>query len=312
MENQKTNKSVLDRIKERQEKANSAKTNTTQGGYEKIDWDALKKKRFYPQSEKELFRLVPFADNEVFKEVYYHFIMVNGKWEQIYCEKHNDNHHCPLCEASSASYNYAKTVTDPKEQEKHKLNGYKFKVSKFYLVQGVDMNKMNDGKKLWLFREDKKNKGVYDLIMELFNEYGDISDYKSGYDLTIKCGKNEKGKMSLTSVMCVKQTNLEERLSMNDIKIEDIINEKVDWQIVYGKKNIARLTHEEFLTKIVEGNAPYWSKNDKKWIYPLESKTTNNTPNDSDSNPVEDDAQEETFVDDSVSIDASSDDDLPF
>jgi hypothetical protein len=307
MENQ-THKSVLDRIKERQEKTNSGSQNST-SKFPKIDWEALKKKRFYPKGEKELFRLIPFENGDVFMEGHYHFMQVNGQRETFYCTQHNDGTHCPLCEAKKALYAKAEEQTKANDKagaDETKKLAYKFNAAKYYIVQGVDMNKMNEGKKLWLFREDRKGKGVYEQIMEIFNEFGDITNYEAGYDLTIKCGKNDKGKMVLTSIMCVKPTNLKDRLSSNDIELQDVINEKVDWKNIYGKTIKAGLSHEEYLEKVAIGDAPYWSDSLKKFVYPSQAKAAASQENGTDE-------EDNKFTDGSDEITLGSDaDDLPF
>ena len=224
--------------------------------YQKIDRTELLKKYFNPFLEPKqktgefTFRILPTDEGSPFVEAHFHQIKVNGKWEKIYCPKHNDGDDCPICNAEEA----LKSTGSKEDKELSKT----YRASKFYIVKGIDKEKTEDGVKFWRFKHNYKQQGAFDKIIPIFGKRGDITDPINGCDLTITLGRDDKGFGVVTSVI----PDIPGKLSDDNTELKLWVNDKLTWKDVFRSKG------EEYLQAVVEGRAPYWDDSQKKYITP--------------------------------------------
>lgn len=231
----------------------------------KFGRDELMKKFFNPylrQGQKTgefTFRILPTEDGSPFVEAHFHVIKVNGKWEKLYCPKHNDDEHCPICEAEEAL-----RATGTKEDKELSKT---YRASKFYIVKGIDRDNEADGVKYYRFKHNYKQQGAFDKIIPIFAKKGDITDPNVGYDLIISCGRDDKNNSVVTSIMPDEKTKLSEDQATSDAWV----SEDSTWRDVFRNKG------EDFLQAVVEGRAPYWDDSTKKYVTPGKETNSNNT-----------------------------------
>lgn len=214
-------------------------------------------KRYYNVIEEgdHQFRVLPPKDGSTpFVETYFHQLKVNGKWPKLYCPKKNDGTKCPLCEAEDA----LKTTGD---QDDFKLSRT-YQASLFYIVKGMDRNKIDDGVKYWRFKHNYQNAGVFDKIVPIVGRKGEIWDPINGRDLLITAGKttgpNGNTYVAVTTVMY----DDESRLVEDDDTLKSLVEDTTTWKDVYKSKTV------EYLQQVVEGKAPYWDESTRKMVTP--------------------------------------------
>jgi len=132
-----------------------------------------------------------------FDEGHWHSIKVGGKWRKIYCRKHNDGEHCPLCEVSDELFKSWKETGNKTDKEL----ATQYSAKKFYLARLIDRDNEGDGVKFWRFSHNYKGEGALDKIIPLFTKRGDITDPREGRDVTLILGRDNKGYAKITSIM---------------------------------------------------------------------------------------------------------------
>ena len=133
-------------------------------------------------SGQKRLRILPTPDgSSPFKEVWYHEVQVEGKWNKIYDPGKNDNERSPLTEI------HDELMSTGKESDKELAKAYKPR--KFYIVKVVDRDNEADGVKFWRFKHNYKNEGILDKIIPIWKAKGDITDPVSGRDLIIELTK---------------------------------------------------------------------------------------------------------------------------
>ena len=94
-------------------------------------------------------RILPTTDgSSPFKEVWFHEINVDGKWQKFYDPGKNDNERSPLNEV------YEELMSTGRESDKQLATQYKAR--KFYIVKVVDRDHEEDGVKFWRFKHNYK------------------------------------------------------------------------------------------------------------------------------------------------------------
>ncbi len=232
-------------------------------------------KRYFNTVEpgEYIFRILPTQDGtSPFVETYFHSMKVNGKFVKLYCSQKNDGKPCPLCEAEQA-------LKDTGKQEDFVLSR-NFQSSLFYIIKGIDRNKVEDGVKFWRFKHNYKQGGAFDKILPIFSKKGDITDPINGRDLIITATRTTgTNNITYTTVSSIMPDDAS-RLVEDDVLLKELVNDKLTWKDVYKPKDV------EYLQKVVEGKAPYWDDNQKKYITPGGStkKTIKAVPVDEDLN----------------------------
>jgi hypothetical protein len=202
--------------------------------------------------KKEVHPLIKEEDTP-FDEGHWHVIKVGGKWRKIYCRKHNDGEHCPLCEVADELWKSFKETGE--KTDKELSNQYKAK--KFYIARLIDRNNEKDGVKFWRFPHNFKGEGALDKMIPLFTKKGDITDLREGRDLNIILGRDNKGYTKITSVMA------EDPSIIVDPKSPEAklwVNDKTTWKDVYSAQPL------EYVQLIADGEIPTWDKNLEKFV----------------------------------------------
>ena len=243
------------------------------------------------RSGEKRIRILPTEDgSSPFKEVYYHELQVDGQWVKLYDPK-QEGKRSPLNEV------YEGLMMTGVEADK--VLARQYRARKFYIVKVIDRENEQDGVKFWRFKHNSKGDGIYDKIMPLFTNKGDITDTEKGRDLIITLGLTKAGNgkeyTAITSIIPEDITPLS-----NDVDTsKSWINDELTWADVYSKKP------EEYLEMIAKGEVPKWDVETKKYVSNLSEETTLMSPSNSNS-------KSEPIVDIDPQDDAEADDDLPF
>ena len=205
------------------------------------------------QGQRRL-RILPTNDgSSPFKVVYYHEIQVDGKFQKFYDPGKNDNERSPLTEV------YEELRSTGKEEDKKLASNYLAR--KFYIVKVIDRDNEEDGVKFWRFKSNYKNEGIYDKIIPIYRNKGDIADPETGRDLILELTKAKTPKGAVYTVI---QTVMYDDAAPihEDTKLaQSWINDELTWEDVYSKKPV------EYLEAIARGETPKWNSDKGGYDY---------------------------------------------
>ena len=238
----------LDAVLAQYEKAKQGSTSSTS----KFTQEERMKKYFAAilqdketQGQRRL-RILPTTDGtSPFKEVWYHEIQVDGKFQKFYDPGKNDNERSPLTEV------YEELRSTGNENDKKLASSYLSR--KFYIVKVIDRDNEEDGVKFWRFKSNYKNEGIYDKIIPIYRNKGDIADPEKGRDLILELTKAKTPKGAVYTVI---QTVMYDDAAPihEDTKLaESWVNDELTWSDVYSKKPV------EYLEAIARGETPKWN-----------------------------------------------------
>ena len=252
----------LDAVLAQYEKAKSGGSNTSKMSQE----DRMKKyfAAILTQNEtsgQKRLRILPTPDgSSPFKEVWYHEVQVEGKWNKIYDPGKNDNERSPLTEI------HDELMSTGKESDKELAKSYKPR--KFYIVKVIDRDNEADGVKFWRFKHNYKNEGILDKIIPIWRNKGDITDPEKGRDLIIELTKSKtpagKEYTSVSTIMYDDPTPIHEEKVQGD----SWINDELTWLDVYSKKPV------EYLEAIARGETPKWDSEKGGYVYGNDTEST--------------------------------------
>jgi hypothetical protein len=238
----------LDAVLAQYEKAKQGSTSSTS----KFTQEERMKKYFAAiLSDKETqgqrrLRILPTTDgSSPFKEVWYHEIQVDGKFQKFYDPGKNDSERSPLTEV------YEELRSTGNENDKKLASNYLAR--KFYIVKVIDRDNEEDGVKFWRFKSNYKNEGIYDKIIPIYRNKGDIADPEKGRDLILELTKAKTPKGAVYTVI---QTVMYDDAAPihEDTKLaESWVNDELTWEDVYSKKPV------EYLEAIARGESPKWN-----------------------------------------------------
>jgi hypothetical protein len=145
------------------------------------------------QAQKKI-RILPTPDgSSPFKEVWFHEILVDGKWQKFYDPGKNDNEKSPLNEV------YEELMSTGKDSDKELAKQYKAR--KFYIVKVIDRDNEQDGPKFWRFKHNYKQEGIFDKIIPIYKAKGDVADGEKGRDLILELTKAKTPKGAFYTVI---------------------------------------------------------------------------------------------------------------
>jgi len=197
------------------------------------------------QGQRRL-RILPTNDgSSPFKVVYYHEIQVDGKFQKFYDPGKNDNERSPLTEV------YEELRSTGNENDKKLASSYLSR--KFYIVKVIDRDNEEDGVKFWRFKSNYKNEGIFDKIIPIYRNKGDIADPETGRDLILELTKAKTPKGAYYTVI---QTVMYDDAAPihEDTKLaQSWVNDELTWEDVYSKKPV------EYLEAIARGETPKWN-----------------------------------------------------
>ena len=205
-------------------------------------------------------RILPTTDgSSPFKEVWFHEINVDGKWQKFYDPGKNDNERSPLNEV------YDELMSTGRESDKQLATQYKAR--KFYIVKVIDRDHEEDGVKFWRFKHNYKQEGILDKIIPIWKAKGDVTDSDNGRDLILELTKAKTPKGATYTVI---QTVMYDDPTPTHEDAEQSsawINDELTWEDVYSKKPV------EYLESIARGETPRWDTDAGKYIYSNSSES---------------------------------------
>jgi hypothetical protein len=205
------------------------------------------------QGQKRL-RILPTKDGSTpFKEVWFHEVQVDGKWQKFYDPGKNDNERSPLSEVCE------ELMSTGKDSDKELAKQYKPR--KFYIVKLIDRDNEQDGVKFWRFKHNYKNEGILDKIIPIFRAKGDITDPEKGRDIILEMTKAKTPKGATYTV--IQTVMYDDPSPVNEKK--DIgkswVDDELSWEDVYSKKPV------EYLEAIARGETPKWDSDKGGYVY---------------------------------------------
>ena len=199
-------------------------------------------------------RILPTTDgSSPFKEVWFHELYIDGKWQKFYDPGKNDNERSPLNEV------YDELMSTGKDSDKELAKQYRAR--KFYIVKVIDRDAEDEGVKFWRFKHNYKNEGILDKIIPIWRAKGDITDPDKGRDIILELTKAKTPKGAtytvIQTIMYDDPAPVHEDKELADSWIKD----ELTWEDVYSKKPT------EYLEAIARGETPKWDSDAGKYIY---------------------------------------------
>ena len=205
------------------------------------------------QGQRRL-RILPTKDgSSPFNEVWYHEIQVDGKFQKFYDPGKNDNERSPLTEV------YEELRSTGNENDKKLASSYLSR--KFYIVKVIDRDNEEDGVKFWRFKSNYKNEGIYDKIIPIYRNKGDIADPEKGRDLILELTKAKTPKGAFYTVIQTVMYDDPTPVHEDEDTMSEWIENELTWEDVYSKKQV------EYLESIARGETPRWDSDAGKYIY---------------------------------------------
>ena len=199
-------------------------------------------------------RILPTTDgSSPFKEVWFHEVQVDGKWQKFYDPAKNDNERSPLNEV------YEELMSTGKESDKQLATQYRSR--KFYIVKVVDRDNEQDGVKFWRFKHNYKQEGILDKIIPIWKAKGDITDPDNGRDLILELTKAKTPKGATYTVIQTVMYDDPTPISKDTDQMADWVGNEMTWEDVYSKKPV------EYLEAIARGETPRWDSEKGGYAY---------------------------------------------
>jgi hypothetical protein len=199
-------------------------------------------------------RILPTPDgSSPFKEVWFHELYIDGKWQKFYDPGKNDNERSPLNEV------YDELMATGKKEDKELARTYRAR--KFYIVKVIDRDKEEDGPKFWRFKHNYKQEGIFDKIIPIYKAKGDVADPETGRDLILELTKAKTPKGAYYTVIQTVMYDDPAPVHEEAELMETWINNELTWENVYSKKST------EYLEAIARGDVPRWDSDAGKYIY---------------------------------------------
>jgi len=233
-------------------------------------------------------RILPTVDgSSPFKEVWFHELYIDGKWQKFYDPGKNDNEQSPLNEV------YEELMSTGKDSDKELAKQYKAR--KFYIVKVIDRDKEEDGPKFWRFKHNYKQEGIFDKIIPIYKAKGDVADPEKGRDLILELTKAKTPKGAIYTVIQTVMYDDPAPVHTDEETMNTWVNDELTWEDVYSKKPI------EYLEAIARGETPRWDSDAGKYVYGDSSEAEIT---------IGGNKKQETVLDPQVNDDV--DDELPF
>lgn len=205
------------------------------------------------QAQRRL-RILPTSDgSSPFKEVWFHEVQIDGKWQKFYDPGKNDNERSPLNEV------YEELMSTGKESDKKLASQYKSR--KFYIVKVIDRDNESDGVKFWRFKHNYKNEGILDKIIPIFRSKGDVTDTQKGRDIILELTKSKTPNGNYYTVIQTVMYDDPSPIHTDKEIMKSWIEDKLTWEDVYSKKPV------EYLEAIARGETPKWDSEKGGYVY---------------------------------------------
>ena len=276
------------------------------------------KVRFLPISASDgtvFFDIITHAlkvDKEIAKSGFKSYVCLNDK-------KTESTEECPICKKSKELFDKASKARQEGNESLSKAlfkQACSLKKKRTFITRVIDRDHEDEGVKFWRFNENSQGKGIYDILMALYEtrkeeakEDGEedysIFDLYNGKDIIINVSKSlipdGFGGMKETIAYNITDSGNRRPLSKDIDKANAWLNDEKTWRDVYSLKSA------DYLELVVDGKIPVYSKELGKYVEKTEF--------DKEAKQNEEAAAEEVlrennteFVNNSI----DNDDDLPF
>jgi len=277
-------------------------------------------------------RLLPISatDGTVFFDIITHSLMVDKEvaksgFKTYVClddPKTESKEECPICKKSKELFEKAAQARKEGNEALSKSlykQACSLKKKRTFITRVIDRDHEEEGVKFWRFNENSQGKGIYDILMTLYEtrkeeakedgeENYSIFDLYNGKDIIINVVKslipNGFGGMKETIAYNITDSGNRKPLSKDVAKANSWLNDEKTWKDVYANKTA------DYLTLVVDGKVPVYSKEEGKFVERKE--------NDLQTKKIEEEAASEILMsryntndDANVEIDPTEDD-LPF
>lgn len=231
-------------------------------------------------------RLLPFEPNggSCFYKVHMHTVKVNKEvspsgWKTFVCPVHNNDENgkqfgesCPFCNVSKKARELRSTSLDEPTRKKYGDIEYINKVKDMWIVRCIERGHEEDGVKFWLFNTSKKKEGVFDKLVNLYQQRHDSEAKKgreynifglhNGKDLIITLNKTTDGKTTIQII----DDGMPSPLSESEEQMAEWVNDPKKWTDVYTVKPLG------YMEVVASGGVPVYSKELGKWVDKNEAK----------------------------------------
>ena len=219
-------------------------------------------------------RLLPFSPEggTPFKKVFIHTVKVSkelspGGWKTFVCPVHNEKgDKCPFCEVASKAREYRFNTSNEIEKKKYGDIEFMNRAKPAWIVRCIERGHEEDGVKFWLFNDSRAKKGVYDELINIYNERkkaaerkgktSNIFDLNDGKDLILTLTKDDNGKTVTKVVDDDEKTPLTEDYEQG----MSWVNDQKKWDEVYTVKPY------EYMAIVVDGGTPVYDKDQGKYV----------------------------------------------
>lgn len=206
------------------------------------------------KSGQKRVRILPTKDgSSPFVEVWYHEVLVDGKWQKLYDPGKNDGERSPLNEV------YEELISTGKESDKKLASEYRSRL--FYIVKLIDRDNEQDGPKFWRFKHNYKQEGILDKVLPIWKAKGNVTDAENGRDLIIELSKAKTPQGKEYTVVQTIMYDDPAPLHTDNKQMTEWMNDETTWNDVYAKKPV------EYLEAIATGQTPIWNSELKKYVY---------------------------------------------
>jgi hypothetical protein len=256
---------------------------TQKGGEAKkfLSKDEKKRKFFAPKAEEENFRIVKPEGGNHYELAYFHELASGDGFgtQQYYCLQHNDGKPCPICEKREALKAESRALPFGSDEAKAKFKeSNAYEPRKFYIFKGISRGHLSDGLKFWRVKENFKKEGAMDLIEGEVTEWAgensaDFADTILGADLKIKTIEKSMttGNKTYRAIQSIRFTKAKP-LADDEATIAKLVNDPMTWKEIYTPIAInGHLDEYQFLQAVLDGRAPEWDKDAKKWLITREN-----------------------------------------
>ena len=194
-----------------------------------------------PQDGDQTVRIVPTADGDPFKEMWFHYNV--GKNPGFLCPKKNHGDDCPVC---NFAWHIMKEAKQNDDAETLKLSKSLLPKQRFFspvVVRGEE----DSGTRLWGY-----GKMAYqELIQLVLNpDYGDITDVDGGTDLVINYGKPPGASFPVTKIHPRRRPS---PLAENKENTQTFLDGIPSFKDNFNVKSITEI--EEMLTNFLSGES---------------------------------------------------------
>lgn len=224
-------------------------------------------------SKKLTIRLLPFSPEggSPFFKVHLHTLKIkkeNGSsWKTFMCPvKNNKGDKCPFCELSEQARQMRYNATNEVEKKKYGDIEFMYRAKEAWICRVIDRDHEEDGVKFWLFNASRKKDGVYDKIINIFNNRWEeakkvgkelnIFDLNAGKDLTVTLTKDSNNK----TVIQITDASFITPLSNDYNQAKGWIEDQKKWDEVYTIKSY------DYMSIIAQGGIPVFDKEQQKYV----------------------------------------------